>query len=99
MVFAVAAWRGRQTPMCAAAALGWATALACAVGASAGWRPEIVALLVLVVPVAAALLAARLDDSVTTVTVEVTGPPPGSSPSLSRWPTRRCWPWCCPCAG
>lgn len=73
VVFAVAAWRGRQTPMCAAAALGWATALACAVGASAGWRPEIVALLVLVVPVAAALLAARLDDSVTTVTVEVTG--------------------------
>ncbi|KQX60973.1 hypothetical protein [Streptomyces sp. Root1310] len=73
VVFAVAAWRGRQTPVSAAAALGWATALACAVGASAGWRPEIVALLVLVVPVAAALLAARLDDSVTTVTVEVTG--------------------------
>ncbi|MFI1925101.1 SCO7613 C-terminal domain-containing membrane protein [Streptomyces sp. NPDC020377] len=73
VAFAVAAWRGRQAPVCAAAALGWATALACAVGASAGWRPEIVALLVLVVPVAAALLAARLDDSVTTVTVEVTG--------------------------
>lgn len=73
VVFAVAAWRGRPAPVCAAAALGWATALACAVGASAGWRPEIVALLVLVVPVAAALLAARLDDPVTTVTVEVTG--------------------------
>ncbi|WP_405630914.1 hypothetical protein OG933_35175 [Streptomyces sp. NBC_00016] len=73
VVFAVAAWRGRQAPVSAAAALGWATALACAVGASAGWRPEIVALLVLVVPVAAALLAARLDDPVTTVTVEVTG--------------------------
>lgn len=73
VVFAVAAWRGRQTPVSAAAALGWATALGCAVGASAGWRPEVVALLVLVVPVAAALLAARLDDSVTTVTVEATG--------------------------
>ncbi|QJT00516.1 hypothetical protein G9272_09615 [Streptomyces asoensis] len=73
VVFAVAAWRGRQAPVSAAAALGWATALACAVGASAGWRPEIVALLVLVVPVAAALLAARLDNSVTTVTIEVTG--------------------------
>ncbi|MFE6828692.1 SCO7613 C-terminal domain-containing membrane protein [Streptomyces sp. NPDC057690] len=73
VVFAVAAWRGRWTPVSAAASLGWATALACAVGASAGWRPETVALLVLVVPVAAALLAARLDDSVTTVTVEVTG--------------------------
>ncbi len=73
VVFAVAAWRGRQAPVAAAAALGWATALACAVGASAGWRPETAALLVLVVPVTAALLAARLDDSVTTVTVEVTG--------------------------
>ncbi|MER5200718.1 SCO7613 C-terminal domain-containing membrane protein [Streptomyces sp. NPDC002755] len=73
VVFAVAAWRGRQAPVYAAASLGWATALACAVGASAGWRPEHIALLVLVVPVAAALLAARLGDSVTTVAVEVTG--------------------------
>ncbi|MFD9437095.1 SCO7613 C-terminal domain-containing membrane protein [Streptomyces sp. NPDC060002] len=73
VVFAVAAWRGRQAPVYAAASLGWATALACAVGVSAGWRPEHVALLVLVVPVVAALLAARLDDSATTVAVEVTG--------------------------
>ncbi|MDR6977303.1 hypothetical protein J2X68_004015 [Streptomyces sp. 3330] len=73
VVFAVAAWRGRQTAASAAAALGWATALACAAGASAGWRPELVALLVLVVPAAAALLAARSGDAVTTVAVEVTG--------------------------
>ncbi|MFJ9021244.1 SCO7613 C-terminal domain-containing membrane protein [Streptomyces sp. NPDC102259] len=73
VVFAAAAWRGRQAPVSAAASLGWATALACAVGASADWRPEHVALLVLVVPVAAALLAARLADPVTTVAVEVTG--------------------------
>ncbi|MFD9395665.1 SCO7613 C-terminal domain-containing membrane protein [Streptomyces sp. NPDC060000] len=72
-VFAVAAWRGRTAPVAAAASLAHATALACAVGASAGWRPEHIALLVLVVPVAAALVAARLDDSVTTVAVEVTG--------------------------
>ncbi|MDQ0579808.1 SCO7613 C-terminal domain-containing membrane protein [Streptomyces rishiriensis] len=73
VVFAGAAWRGRQAPVSAAAALGWATALACAVGASAGWRPEHTALLVLVVPVASALLAARPGDSATTTAVEVTG--------------------------
>ncbi|WP_406010028.1 SCO7613 C-terminal domain-containing membrane protein [Streptomyces sp. NBC_00637] len=72
-VFAAAAWRGRQAPVASAAALGWATTLACAVGASAGWRPEHTALLVLVVPLAAALLAARPGDAATTVTVEVTG--------------------------
>ncbi|WP_328483008.1 hypothetical protein OHS71_33205 [Streptomyces sp. NBC_00377] len=72
-VFAVAAWRGRQAPVYAAASLGHATALACAAGASAGWRPEYIALLVLVVPVVAALVAARLGDPVTTWTVEAAG--------------------------
>lgn len=72
-VFAAAAWRGRPTPLPAAASLGCATALVCAAGASAGWRPEHIALLVLVVPVVTALVAARLDDAVTTVTVEATG--------------------------
>ncbi|MEU8578545.1 hypothetical protein AB0C63_35025 [Streptomyces asoensis] len=72
-VFAVTAWRGRPAPVAAAAALGHATALACAAGASAGWRPEHIALLVLLVPAVAALVAWRLDDTVTTVTVEMTG--------------------------
>ncbi|MCX4760658.1 hypothetical protein OG562_06685 [Streptomyces sp. NBC_01275] len=72
-VFAVAARRGRLTPVSAAASLGYATALACAVGASAGWRPEQIALLVLAIPVAAALIAPRIDDSATTVAVETTG--------------------------
>ncbi|MEU1191348.1 hypothetical protein [Streptomyces sp. NPDC005859] len=72
-VFAAAARRGRPAPVYAAASFGYATALACAVGASADWRPEHVALLVLVVPVVAALVAARLDDPVTTVAVEAAG--------------------------
>ncbi|MGW0576460.1 SCO7613 C-terminal domain-containing membrane protein, partial [Streptomyces sp. NPDC002920] len=71
--FAVAARRGRLAPVSAAASLGYATALACAMGASAGWRPEHTALLVLLVPVAAALLAPRIADSATTLAVESTG--------------------------
>ncbi|MFI7502241.1 SCO7613 C-terminal domain-containing membrane protein [Streptomyces sp. NPDC049687] len=73
VLFAVAARRGRSAPLSAAASLGYATALACAVGASAGRPPEQVALLVLVVPAAAALLAPRVSDAATTVAVETTG--------------------------
>ncbi|WP_340382932.1 hypothetical protein U5640_36985 [Streptomyces sp. SS7] len=72
-LFAVAALRGRSGPVPAAASLGHATALACAVGASAGWRPEHIALLVLVVPATAALLAPRPADAATTLAVEITG--------------------------
>ncbi|MFF4659876.1 SCO7613 C-terminal domain-containing membrane protein [Streptomyces sp. NPDC001381] len=72
-VFAVAARRGRPAPVCAAASVGYATALACAVGASAGWRPEHIALLVLVVPAAAALAAPRVTDPATTLAVEAAG--------------------------
>ncbi|MEH0581977.1 hypothetical protein QBA54_47855 [Streptomyces sp. B21-108] len=73
VVCATAARRERLAPVSAAAALGYATALACAIGASAGWRPEHIALLVLVVPVAAALVAPRIGDPATTVAVEATG--------------------------
>ncbi|WP_410099266.1 SCO7613 C-terminal domain-containing membrane protein [Streptomyces sp. STR69] len=72
-LLAGAAWRGRLAPVCVTFSLGYATALACAVGASLDWQPQHIALLVLVVPVTAALLAARLTDPVTTVVVEVSG--------------------------
>ncbi|WP_406461790.1 hypothetical protein OH768_42225 [Streptomyces sp. NBC_01622] len=72
-VFAAAAWRGRLAPASAAASLGYATALACAVGASLDWQPQHIALLVLLVPVTAALLAARITDPATTKAVEITG--------------------------
>ncbi|MEV6484796.1 hypothetical protein [Streptomyces sp. NPDC051576] len=72
-VFAGAAWRGRLAPASAAASLGYATALACAVGAALDWQPQHIALLVLVVPAAAALLAARIADPATTMSVEITG--------------------------
>ncbi|WP_033282243.1 SCO7613 C-terminal domain-containing membrane protein [Streptomyces sp. NRRL F-525] len=71
--FAVAARRDRLTPVSAAASLGYATALACAVGAALDWQPQHIALLVLAVPVTAALLAARLTEPTTTTAVEVTG--------------------------
>jgi len=73
VLFAVAARQPRLGPVASPASLGYATALACAVGASLGWQPQQTALLVLVVPVAAVLLAARLDVAPTTVSVEVTG--------------------------
>ncbi|MEV6833804.1 hypothetical protein AB0N17_04660 [Streptomyces sp. NPDC051133] len=63
----------RLATVTAPAALGYGTALACAVGAAAGWAPPHTALLVLVVPAVAALLAARAADARTTVAVEVTG--------------------------
>ncbi|GGR79852.1 hypothetical protein GCM10010269_18920 [Streptomyces humidus] len=73
-MFAGAAWRGRAAAVVAAgASLGCATALAAAAGAAAGWRPEHIALLVLVVPVVAALVAPRTGDRVTTVVVEAVG--------------------------
>ncbi|WP_258563985.1 SCO7613 C-terminal domain-containing membrane protein [Streptomyces himalayensis] len=73
VLFAAASWFARLAPVTAPAALAYAAALACATGASVGWRPEHTALLVLVVPVTAALLAARLGGSPATVPVEVTG--------------------------
>ena len=73
LLFAAAARRPRLGPVAAPAALVHATALMCAVGESFGWQPQQTALLVLVVPVAAALLAARLGASPTTVPLEATG--------------------------
>ncbi|WP_404828843.1 SCO7613 C-terminal domain-containing membrane protein [Streptomyces dioscori] len=75
-VFAAAAARWKGTSIRAvttAASLAYATALACATGASLGWQPQHVALLVLVVPAAAAVLAPRLGDRVTTLSAEITG--------------------------
>ncbi|MEV2190605.1 hypothetical protein AB0I02_06260 [Streptomyces phaeochromogenes] len=57
----------------AAASLAYATALACAAGASLDWQPHHIALLVLLVPATAALLAARLKDATSTLSVEITG--------------------------
>ncbi|MGW3423629.1 SCO7613 C-terminal domain-containing membrane protein [Streptomyces phaeochromogenes] len=57
----------------AAASLAYAAALACATGASLDWQPHHIALLVLVVPASAALLAARLKDATPTLSVEITG--------------------------
>ncbi|WP_217168972.1 SCO7613 C-terminal domain-containing membrane protein [Streptomyces sp. AC512_CC834] len=60
-------------PFTAPIALGYATAAACAIGASAGRQAHHTALLVLVVPVAAALIASRASGSRATVPVEATG--------------------------
>ncbi len=72
-MFALATWRDRLAPAFAAASLAYATALACATGAALDWQPAHIALLVLAVPVAAALLAARISDPSTTLAVEITG--------------------------
>ncbi|MER5877269.1 hypothetical protein ABT119_15250 [Streptomyces sp. NPDC001910] len=72
-LFAVTARQPGLGPVGAPAALGHLAASACAVGASLGWQPQHTALLVLAVPLLAALLAARLDDAPTTVAVEITG--------------------------
>ncbi|MFF4565294.1 SCO7613 C-terminal domain-containing membrane protein [Streptomyces sp. NPDC001435] len=72
-LFAGASLVSRLAPVTAPAALTHATALAVATGAAAGWQPSHTALLVLAVPVAAALLAARLGDSPATVPVEAAG--------------------------
>ncbi|MDH6448597.1 hypothetical protein M2156_007040 [Streptomyces sp. SAI-149] len=70
-LFAAASWR--LAPFTAPAALVHGAALACATGAAAGWSPAHTALLVLVVPAVAALLAWRLGDSSATVPVEAAG--------------------------
>ncbi|MFJ6087573.1 SCO7613 C-terminal domain-containing membrane protein [Streptomyces sp. NPDC092369] len=75
-LFAGASWLKQLrhlTPVMAPTALVHAAALAVATGAAAGWQPQHIALLVLVVSVAAALLAARLGGSPATVPIEVTG--------------------------
>ncbi|MEV0642588.1 hypothetical protein AB0I77_48325 [Streptomyces sp. NPDC050619] len=71
-VCALVAWRSRLAPVTAPAALAYAAALACATGAAAHWRPSHTALLVLTVPMVAALVAARA-GSRSTVPVEVAG--------------------------
>ncbi|MER8009072.1 hypothetical protein [Streptomyces sp. NPDC094149] len=73
LLFAAASLRPRLTPVTAPTALVHATALACATGAAADWAPQHTALLVLAVPTAAALLAARLGDPRATVPVEASG--------------------------
>ncbi|CAL9335705.1 hypothetical protein SUDANB43_00159 [Streptomyces sp. enrichment culture] len=72
-VFGAVCRRPGPAPIAAPAALAHATALACAIGASAGWRPPQTALLVLVVPAVAALVAARTSGSRATVPVEAAG--------------------------
>ncbi|MFE9021726.1 SCO7613 C-terminal domain-containing membrane protein [Streptomyces sp. NPDC007808] len=72
-LFSLASSKPRLAPVTAPAALAYAAALACSVGAAAGWQPQYTALLVLAVPVAAALLAARLGGSSATVPVEIAG--------------------------
>ena len=74
-LFAVAATRLKREfrAVSAAASLAYSTALACATGASLDWQPHHIALLVLVVPATAALLAPRLTDATPAMSVEVTG--------------------------
>ncbi|MEU8791630.1 hypothetical protein [Streptomyces sp. NPDC048643] len=72
-LFAVTAREPGLGPVGAPAALGYLAASACAAGASLGWQPQHTALLVLAVPALAALIAARLGDVPTTVSVEITG--------------------------
>ncbi|WP_327743569.1 hypothetical protein OHO28_10910 [Streptomyces europaeiscabiei] len=73
VLFAAAAWRTGLGPLTAPASLVHATALTCAIGASAGWEPQHTALLVLTVPAVAALLAARLGAAPMTIPVEAAG--------------------------
>ncbi|MEU4467263.1 hypothetical protein AB0G20_26845 [Streptomyces sp. NPDC024017] len=72
-LFAAASWRSGVAPFTAPVALGYAAALASASGAAVDWAPARTALLVLVVPAAAALLAPRLGASRATVPVEAVG--------------------------
>ncbi|MGW5765749.1 SCO7613 C-terminal domain-containing membrane protein, partial [Streptomyces tendae] len=73
VLFGAADRRPRHAPFTVPAALAHATALACALGASAGLRPPHTALLVLVVPAVAALIASRSSASRASVPVEVAG--------------------------
>jgi hypothetical protein len=70
---AAASLRPHLAPLTAPATLVHGTALAYATGAAAGWQTEHTALLVLVVPAAAALFAPRLSGPHARVPVEVTG--------------------------
>ncbi|MFJ9149482.1 SCO7613 C-terminal domain-containing membrane protein [Streptomyces sp. NPDC102270] len=70
-LFTAASWR--LAPFTAPAALVHGAALGVATGAAANWSPPHTALLVLVVPAAAALLAGRLGDPRATVPVEAAG--------------------------
>ncbi|MET9791154.1 SCO7613 C-terminal domain-containing membrane protein [Streptomyces canus] len=70
-LFTAASWR--LAPFTAPTALAYGAALAVATGAAAHWSPAHTALLVLVVPATAALLAGRLGDSRATVPVEAAG--------------------------
>ncbi|GAA1015722.1 hypothetical protein GCM10009564_49030 [Streptomyces thermogriseus] len=70
-ILAGAAAHRRLTPVCASASLAGAAMLACAVGSAAEWAPAHTALLVLAVPAAAALLAARVPRA--EVPAEATG--------------------------
>ena len=65
----------RLTSVTAPAALSYATALACATGVAAGWQSQHTALLVLTVPVAAALIAPRVSARLPRerIPMEVTG--------------------------
>ncbi|WP_435862678.1 SCO7613 C-terminal domain-containing membrane protein [Streptomyces luteogriseus] len=73
VLFGAASWRAGVAPFTAPAALVYAAALASASGAAADWPAARTALLVLLVPAAAALLAARLGPSRATVPVEAVG--------------------------
>ncbi|MFD6187794.1 SCO7613 C-terminal domain-containing membrane protein [Streptomyces sp. NPDC060275] len=73
VLFGAAGRSPGAAPFTAPAALCHATALACAIGASAGRQPHHTALLVLVVPGVAALIASRTGGSRATVPVEVAG--------------------------
>ncbi|MFE7274689.1 SCO7613 C-terminal domain-containing membrane protein [Streptomyces sp. NPDC057623] len=72
-LFAAASRKPHLAPVTAPTALTYAAALACASGAAADWQPQSTAVLVLAVPVAAALLAVRLGNSPATVPVDIAG--------------------------
>ncbi|MFJ8534879.1 SCO7613 C-terminal domain-containing membrane protein [Streptomyces sp. NPDC093591] len=72
-LFATASRKPHLAPVTAPTACAYAALLAGATGAAAEWQPQYTALLVLTVPVTAALLAARLGSSPTTVPVEIAG--------------------------
>ncbi|MET9394007.1 hypothetical protein ABZY20_26970 [Streptomyces sp. NPDC006624] len=72
-LFAAASWRSGVAAFTAPAALVHAAALASATGTALDWPAPRTALLVLAVPAAAALLAARLGASPATVPVEAAG--------------------------
>ncbi|MEU5252200.1 SCO7613 C-terminal domain-containing membrane protein [Streptomyces longwoodensis] len=72
VLYAAASARSRLAPVTVPAALAYATALACATGAAAGWQAPHTALLVLVVPAVAVAVAPRFATTAR-VACEVTG--------------------------